>query len=217
MIRIEGVVRAYDGVRAVSGISLEIADSERLAITGPNGSGKSTLIRLIAGLETPDEGSIRFGDRQMSGPGWAMPPSSRGVGVVFQSPALWPHMTVAENIRFGINPSDYSGRERVPALLSRARISPLAARYPHQLSGGEARRVAILRAIAPSPRVLLMDEPLTHLDPEVSSELQDLVREVVEEGQMTLVCVTHDPREAATLAERVIRLRDGRVEGEAGR
>jgi len=217
MIRLEGVARAFDGIRAVSGISLEIADGERLAVSGPNGSGKSTLLRLIAGLETPDAGAIWFGDRQVSGPGWAVPPSLRGVGMVFQSPALWPHMTVTENIRFGIPPSDPGARDRVSALLSRAGISLLAARYPHQLSGGEARRVAILRAIAPSPRILLMDEPLTHLDPEVSSALQDLVREVVDAGQMTLVCVTHDPQEAATLADRVIRLREGRVEGEAGR
>jgi iron(III) transport system ATP-binding protein len=217
MIRLSGVSLAFDGIRAVSGISLEISDGERLAVSGPNGSGKSTLLRLIAGLETPDAGSIWFGDRQVSGPGWAVPPFFRGVGMVFQSAALWPHMTVTENIQFGIHPSDPGARDRVRALLSRAGISLLADRYPHQLSGGEARRVAILRAIAPSPRILLMDEPLTHLDPEVSTALQDLVREMVDEGQMTLVCVTHDPQEAATLADRVIRLRDGSVEGEAGR
>jgi iron(III) transport system ATP-binding protein len=217
MIRLEGVSRAFEGIRAVSGISLEIADRERLVVSGPNGSGKTTLLRLIAGLEVPDAGTIRFGDRQVSGPGWAVPPSLRGVGMVFQSPALWPHMTVAGNIRFGIPPSDPGAGDRVSVLLSRAGIPHLGDRYPHQLSGGEARRVAILRAIAPSPRILLMDEPLTHLDPEVKIALQDLVREVVAAGQMTLVCVTHDPQEAATQADRVIRLQAGRVEGDGVR
>lgn len=212
MIAVADLVRCYGPVKALDGVSFEVPDEGVLAILGPSGSGKTTLLRLVAGLEAPDAGRITAGERVLSAPGRVVEPHRRGMGFVPQASALWPHMTVAQNVLFGLHglPRD-EARRRLEHLLERTGLSPLARRYPHQISGGEARRVALARALAPRPRCLLMDEPLTNLDGELRDALLDLIRDLVGETRASLLYVTHRPEEAAALGGRVLRLRAGRV------
>ncbi len=210
MIELNGVRKIYGGVAAVNGVSLVIPDHARIAITGPSGSGKTTLLRLIAGLEVPDAGKIAIDGKIANDPDLVIQPSDRGVGFVFQTGALWPHMTAAQNILFGLRdiPAAEAG-ERVSTLLARMGIARLAERYPDQISGGEARRVALARALAPRPPVLLFDEPLTNLDDELREDLLLLIAESVRESGASMVFVTHNKSEAAAVADTVLRFRKG--------
>jgi iron(III) transport system ATP-binding protein len=163
----------------------------------------------------PDDGEIWISGRRASAPDWLCPPSQRSIGFVFQSPALWPHMTVAQNILFGLDdlPPDLR-QTRLGELLARAEIPHLAGRYPHEISGGEAQRVSLLRAIGPKPRYLLMDEPLTNLDADLKETLLRLIRECTTAERMSLVYVTHHPDEARAVADRTLRLTRGSLVGE---
>ena len=209
MIKMKGVTKYYQTTKAVDRISLEIPNRTSFVILGPSGSGKTTLLRLIAGLEKPDEGEIYINEMLVSCPDLVIPPYKRGIGFVFQTPALWPHMTVAQNVRFGLpSGSDESVRE----LLTNTRLVDLANRYPSQISGGEAHRVALARALAPKPKYLLFDEPLTNLDPDLKDEMLILIKESVTETGASLVYVTHDAGEAEHISDHLIMIKNGRID-----
>ena len=212
MISVRNVWKAHQGQEILKGVDLQVATGTSVALIGPSGCGKTTLLRIVAGLDRPDRGEVWIDGIPASTPDVHLPPSARSIGMVFQQPALWSHMTVRENIRFGMGRVPGPSRSRiVEDLLARARISPLADRYPHELSGGEARRVSILRAIAPQPRHLLMDEPMTHMDRDLKQEILEFIREFTGDRGITLLYVTHDPGEADFLGIPPARFRDGRV------
>jgi iron(III) transport system ATP-binding protein len=212
MIELNDISKTFDTYPAVDRVSLTIPDHAQVVLLGPSGSGKTTLLRLIAGLEIPDTGTITMDGRLMSSPDTMVPPSERSVGFVFQSGALWPHMTVADNIRFSLGdlpPAEQQQRTRT--LMERMRILPLADRYPDQISGGEARRVALARALAPRPATLLCDEPLTNLDRTLREDLLLLIIESVQEAGSRMLYVTHDEFEAEKIDGTIIRFDKGTV------
>lgn len=212
MIAVRAVSKAYGRVQALSAVSFELSAGEALALLGPSGSGKSTLLRLIAGLGAPDAGRIEIDGQVVSEPGYASAPHSRGASMVFQQPALWPHMTVGQNIGFGLSRwKREAARRRTAELLAQVGLAGMADRHPHQLSGGEAQRVALARALAPRPSLLLLDEPLANLDPALVAGMLDLLGEFHAETGLTLLFVAHDPRVAAALCPRALVLRAGQV------
>jgi iron(III) transport system ATP-binding protein len=212
MIELENISKSFGSHRAVDRVSLIISDHTQIALLGPSGSGKTTLLRLIAGLEIPDSGTITLDGRLVSSPDCMVPPSERSIGFVFQSGALWPHMTVAHNIRFGLGDIPLGEQnQRTRSLMERMGILPLADRYPDQISGGEARRVALARALAPRPATLLFDEPLTNLDRPLRQDLLRLIIESVREAGSRMVYVTHDEYEAETIAGTIIRFDKGAI------
>ncbi len=214
MIELRHVAKHYGNVTALQDASLEIPEHTSLAILGPSGSGKTTLLRLIAGLEMPDKGEIAINGMTVSTANWALAPSRRGIGFVFQTPALWPFMTVAQNISFGLHRLRESERDRrLQELLRRTHLARLADRYPHQLSAGECRRVALARALAPDPNWLLLDEPLTNLDSRLKAEMITFIKENVDRTKHSLIYVTHDEREVSQIAKRVVRIDEGRLKG----
>lgn len=215
MIVLENISKNYGPFRAVDKVSLAIPDQARITLLGPSGSGKTTLLRLIAGLEIPDSGTITMDGRLVSSPHHMVPPSARSIGFVFQSGALWPHMTVEENIRFPLRnlpQAEQSGRSRT--LMERTGILMLANRFPDQISGGEARRVALARALAPRPATLLFDEPLTNLDRPLRQELLVLILDTVREAGSCMVYVTHDEDEAEKIGGMVIRFDKGKIKSD---
>lgn len=197
---------------AVDRLSLEVGNGELLVLLGPSGCGKTTTLRMIAGFERPESGSIRIGTELVaSGRSW-IPPERRGVGIVFQDYALFPHLTVAQNVAFGILRLPRRERsERVGAALAAVDLDDYAARYPHELSGGQQQRVALARALAPRPRLLLLDEPFSNLDPELRVALRYEVRAIVRRSGITTVLVTHDQSEAFALADRVAVMHGGQL------
>ena len=212
-LELRGLAKAYGTVKVLEGLALTVPSGGRAVVLGPSGSGKTTLLRLIAGLDLPDAGEVLLDGAVMSAPGWATPPSVRNVGMVFQTPALWPHMTAAENIRFGLGRLERgAARQRVEALLAALELEGLAERYPHELSGGEARRVALARALAPQPALLLLDEPLTNLNLALKAKVHAVLEAHLAAQQPTLVYVTHDPAEAEALGGQVLTLPGREVE-----
>ena len=203
------VSRRFGDVTAVDAVSLAINAGEVVCLLGPSGCGKTTALRLAAGLETSDAGEIRVDDRLVDGAGAFVPPEQRKVGLVFQDYALFPHLTVIENVMFGVRGTERESTAR--DMLGRVGMSKFAAAYPHTLSGGEQQRVALARALAPRPTVMLMDEPFSGLDfrlrDRVGEESLSLLREL---GTATLM-VTHDSEEAMRLADRVALMRAGRI------
>jgi len=196
----------------VDNVSFVIPDRARVAILGPSGSGKTTLLRLIAGLEIPDAGKIIIDGRMVNDPFLLVPPSERGVGFVFQAPALWPHMTVAGNILFALyDCTPASAQERLSDLLDRMSITHLRNRYPDQISGGEARRVALARALAHRPSILLFDEPLTNLDDDLRVDLLALIAESVKDSGASMLFVTHNAAEATSIADTTLRCKNGQI------
>lgn len=200
---------------ALTNISLEVAERESVVLLGPSGCGKTTLLRIVAGLETPDTGDVTIHGVQVAHVGRTLvPPHQRGLGFVFQDLALWPHMTVDQHLRFVLASLHVPLRERASRMresLQRVRIQQLGARYPHELSGGEQQRVAIARAIVGRPRLLLLDEPLSSLDPELRVILRAELARLWTDLGITLVYVSHDRDDAAALATRVVEMRAGRL------
>ena len=210
-MRAEGLRRVFDGVEAVSDLSLEVYEGEFFALLGPSGCGKTTALRLIAGFERPDAGVLTLWDDVVSGRGGFVPPENRGIGMVFQDYALFPHMSVEQNIAYGLR--DRDGRaERVAEVLELTSLTALAGRGVHELSGGEQQRVALARALAPRPRLLLLDEPFSNLDLTLRSRVRADVREIVRRAGTTAILVTHDQEEALSIADRVGFMWNGRVE-----
>jgi iron(III) transport system ATP-binding protein len=208
----DAVDHAYGDVESVRGVTLAVAAGEVVCLLGASGCGKSTLLRLAAGLETPTAGRVLIDDREVSRPGHVVPPERRGIGLVFQDYVLFPHLTILDNVAYGlasIPRADAVSAARMA--LSRVGLSEFERAYPHMLSGGEQQRVALARAVAPKPGMLLMDEPFSGLD----SRLRDAVREetlaVMRETRATCLVVTHDPEEAMRMADRIVLMRAGRV------
>ena len=211
MILATDLTKSFGGVQALRGVSLELASGGVVSIIGPSGCGKTTFLRLLAGLEEPDAGEIWLDGVIASRPGWVRPPHQRGIGFVFQESALWPHLTVAQNVLFGLGGLERrAARHRAEEVLGQVGLEQFWNRYPHQLSGGEGRRVALARALAPRPRRLLMDEPLSNLDEAARIALLEQIRKSVTREGASLVYVTHDLREAREVGGRCIRMRDGR-------
>ena len=210
MLSLDGVEKRYGEVRALAGLSLDVGAGELLAVLGPSGSGKSTALRVVAGLETPDAGRILVGGRDVT----HVPPAQREVAMVFQSFALFPHLTVGENIGFGLAARRTPAAEREQRVRAAAQVlelEELLGRRPHALSGGERQRVALARALAGRPRVLLMDEPLSNLDAPLRERARTEIRRLHRETGATVVYVTHDQSEALSLGERVAVLDAGRL------
>lgn len=213
-LEIRGVSKTFGRFPALKDVSLQARDKEFLALLGPSGSGKTTLLRVLAGLETSDEGEVRFGGQDFL----ALPVRRRRVGMVFQHYALFRHMTVAQNIAFGLTvrpraerPSRAEIDKRVRELLALVQLEGLEKRYPAQLSGGQRQRVALARALAIEPRMLLLDEPFGALDAQVRRDLRRWLRDLHDRAGVTTVFVTHDQEEALDLADRVAILKDGEL------
>ncbi len=210
-IRLSRVSKRYGSVEAVRDLTLEVFEGELFVLLGPSGCGKTTTLRLVAGLERPDFGEIELFGRVVAGSRW-VPPEARGIGMVFQDYALFPHLRVAENVAFGLRGwSRKQAAERVEEVLSFVGLSGYADRYPHELSGGEQQRVALARALAPRPRVLLLDEPLSNLDAELRKHMRAELRRILKEARITTLFVTHDQQEAFALADRIGILSRGRL------
>lgn len=214
-LQIQNISRRFAGSAALEEVSVDIAPGEFLALLGPSGSGKTTLLRILAGLDYPDAGKVRFNHRDFL----AASARHRRVGLVFQHYALFRHLTVAENVAFGLRvrsrrqrPSRGEIDDRVAALLKRVRLEGFASRYPAQLSGGQCQRVALARALAVEPDVLLLDEPFGALDAQVRVELRRWLRRLHEELGLTTILVTHDQEEALELADHVAVMRGGHIE-----
>lgn len=197
---------------AVDTVSLAVAEGDFSALVGKSGSGKTTLLRMVAGLEMPDAGEISIAGERVFGGGVMVPPEKRGIGFVFQSHALFPHLTVAENISFGLRAVVAKvRRERVAEMLSLAGMGDYGGRYPHELSGGQRQRVALARALAPSPPLVLLDEPFSNLDVSLRSRMRDEVRSMLEQASTTVLFVTHDVDDALAMADRIAVMKDGRL------
>jgi iron(III) transport system ATP-binding protein len=216
---VSNVCKRLGANEVLKGVSFELRRGEVIALLGPSGSGKTTLLRAIAGLDHPDTGRITLGNQTLfdSENGAQVPAERRNLGLVFQSYALWPHRTVFENIAFGLRLRKVPASEvqkRVLAALGHMGLAGMETRLPHQLSGGQQQRVAIARAIAYNPQLLLLDEPLSNLDAKLREEARVWLREIIEQLQISAVCVTHDQIEALAIADRVLLLEKGRIEQE---
>jgi iron(III) transport system ATP-binding protein len=209
-VTLRGLVVRFGDVAALDRVDLEVRRGELLLLLGPSGCGKSTLLRAIAGFVTPDEGTIHFGDEEVT----RVPPHRRNTGMVFQSFALWPHLSVGENVAFGLRERKVDRTEiarRVQESLDAVRMGEHTARRIDQLSGGEQQRVALARALVVRPRCLLLDEPLSNLDASLRHSMRDEIRRVCKEFRLTAVYVTHDQKEALAVADRIAVMKKGRV------
>ena len=216
LVRVHGVTKRYGPRAAIAGVSLDVEPAESVVVLGPSGCGKTTLLRLFAGLEVPDEGEIWLAGRQVATSGRILvPPHERGVGFVFQDLALWPHLTVGENLAFVVGSVGLPKADRpvrIQEVLALVRIAPLVGRYPHQLSGGEQQRAALARSLVARPRLLLLDEPFSNLDPELRATLRGELSALQRSLELTTIYVTHDRQDAAALADRIVTMRDGRIQ-----
>jgi ABC-type sugar transport system ATPase subunit len=214
-LSLSNVTKRFGAHQALAGVSLEVVAGEGVVIVGPSGCGKTTMLRLIAGLEVPDGGEIWMAGRQVSAPHRSIaPPHERGIGFVFQDLALWPHLTAREHLNFVLESAKTSRASRAPRVhevLTLVQIPQLSNRYPHELSGGEQQRVALARALVGEPRVLLLDEPRSSLDPELRAVLRGELSSLRRALRLTMVYVTHDLEDATVLADRLIEMRAGRI------
>jgi len=214
-LELVGLSKRYQDVVSVDRIDLSVAGGEFVCLLGPSGCGKTTTLRMIAGLVNPDDGEIRVDGRVISSPQAVVPPEKRRMSMIFQSYAIWPHMTVQENVAYGLKtkalPADEK-RQRTESLLAATKLEGLAERYPSEISGGQQQRVALARALAPKPDILLLDEPLSNLDANLRGEMRFEIRRLHQEFKYTSVYVTHDQVEAMTMADRIVVMNAGRIE-----
>ncbi len=213
MIEVNSLFFSYQKIPVLSGIDLSLYREKNLILSGVSGAGKTTLIRLIAGLEVPDSGVIKIDEKVMNDGDKIVLPSQRSIGIVFQQPALWPHMSVKAHLDF-VNHNPYDQKVRNLRLLKAVGLEPLADRYPGQLSEGQAHRLGIARALAAQPRYLIMDEPFASLDPETKDEMIQLVRSESAALGAGLLLITHDDREASLIGGERLWMREGKLWGE---
>jgi len=210
-VSLRGITRAFGAVRALDGMSLDIAPGELVALLGPSGCGKTTALRIVAGFEHADSGQVLIDGKDISG----IPAARRDMGMVFQSYSLFPNMTALDNVAFGLRMRKVAGaarKKRAAELLDMVGLAAQARQHPHQLSGGQQQRVALARALATEPRVLLLDEPLSALDAQVRVQLREQIRALQQRLGTTTLFVTHDQEEALSMADRVAVMRSGRLE-----
>lgn len=206
-----GLAKQFGEVQAIEGLDLTVLPGQVVALLGPSGCGKTTTLRLIAGFEQPDLGTITVAGRTVSQPGLSVPPEQRKVGMVFQEGALFPHLTVEQNVGYGL--TRRNGRAgRVDEVLDLVGLSGQRHRMPHELSGGQQQRVALARALAPRPEVLLLDEPFSNLDPRLREQVRQDVMEILRSGNVTAVFVTHDQEEALFVGDSIAVMSEGRIE-----
>lgn len=210
LLKVNQISKSYTNKKILDRISFEVLSGESAVLMGPSGSGKTTLLRLIAGLEVPDSGEIYLENMLVGSPNKSVPPFQRNIGVVFQSPGLWPHMDVMSNILFATKKKDAFGtRDRIELIIDEMEIRSLLKASPVQLSGGEARRVSIARALAAMPKLMLMDEPLTNLDSVLKDKMLEMIKRVTREFETTLIYITHDENEAQYISDKCYRLNKG--------
>ena len=208
MVHLKCVTKRYGGTTAVRDISFAIAPGEYAGLVGPSGCGKTTLLRVIAGLERPDAGEVWLDGELVSSPTLVVPPHQRAIGMVFQSLALWPHLTVEEHLAYVLQPATHRKElsAKIGSLLDLVKLTAKRRDYPGQMSGGEQQRLALIRAIAPSPAVLLLDEPMNSLDRQAKRELALEIRSLRKQLSLTVLHVTHDWRDLRGLADRVLEI-----------
>ncbi|MDP8940596.1 MAG: ABC transporter ATP-binding protein [Actinomycetota bacterium] len=210
MVRLSSVSKSYGPVAAVQDVHLDLEPGKILALLGPSGCGKTTTLRLLAGFEHPDAGEVEIGGKTVAGKRAFVPPEKRKVGMVFQDYALFPHLTVEQNVAYGLQRSG-KRKGRVAEVLGLAHLDGLGGRMPHELSGGQQQRVALARALAPEPAVVLLDEPFSNLDATLRARVRSEMREILRDAGVTAIFVTHDQEEALSIADEVAVMIDGRV------
>ena len=209
-LELRSIARVFDGRRVVDDVSLSLKAGEVTCLLGPSGCGKSTTLRIAAGVDRQDEGAVLIADVGVSDAQNHLPPEARGIGLMFQDFALFPHLTVAQNVGFGV-PRGAESDARVAQLLDKVGLSQYRDMYPHQLSGGEQQRVALARALAPRPSVMLMDEPFSGLDDRLRDTVRDATLDILREEGTAVLLVTHEPEEAMRMADQIVLMRDGRI------
>jgi iron(III) transport system ATP-binding protein len=213
VLELDGVAKRYGTESVIEDLSLTVREGEIVTLLGPSGCGKTTTLRLVSGLERPDAGTVSLRGSPVSGPSTHVPPEERGIGVVFQEFALFPHLTAAENVGFGLDDWAADERERrVSELLDLVGLAEQGDSYPDELSGGQQQRVALARSLAPEPEVLLLDEPFSNLDVDLRVEMREEVRRILKATGVTAVSVTHDQEEAMSISDRVAVINDGQIE-----
>ena len=211
MLKFSGISHAYNGNPSVNDVSFEVMEGEVVTLLGPSGCGKTTLLRLAAGLESPTAGSISLNGQTVSEPQHMVPPEQRGIGYMFQDYALFPHLTVMENVVFGLDDKGSAAIGRGLEVLGEVNMEELADAYPHELSGGQQQRVALARALAPKPSVILLDEPYAGLDSRLRERIRDQMLHVLKASNTAALMVTHDAEEAMFMSDRIMVLRDGGI------
>ena len=214
-LELDNLTKRYSGVVPVDGINLSVDDGEFICLLGPSGCGKTTTLRMIAGFLEPDAGEIRVGGKVVSSVSSVVPPERRNMSMIFQSYAVWPHMTVRQNVGYGLKMQSLPTTERqsrTAVLLESTKLTVEAERYPSELSGGQQQRVALARALAPKPGILLLDEPLSNLDANLRGDMRFEIRRLHDQFRTTSIYVTHDQVEAMTMADRIVIMNAGRIE-----
>jgi iron(III) transport system ATP-binding protein len=214
-LELDNLTKRYPGVTSVDAINLSVEQGEFICLLGPSGCGKTTTLRMIAGFIAPDAGEIRVAGKVISSPRAVVPPERRNMSMIFQSYAVWPHMTVRQNVAYGLKMKSVPApeqRSRTDTLLEATKLAPQAERYPAELSGGQQQRVALARALAPKPDILLLDEPLSNLDANLRGDMRFEIRRLHDEFRNTSIYVTHDQVEAMTMADRIVVMNAGRIE-----
>ena len=210
-LEIKELTRVFDGRAVVDHVSLSVGAGQVTCLLGPSGCGKSTTLRIIAGVEQQDHGSVHMNGALVCGDGYSKPAERRGIGLMFQDFALFPHLNVTQNVQFGLGPRTSDAEARVKDLLGRVGLLDKALAFPHELSGGEQQRVALVRALAPRPAVMLMDEPFSGLDERLKDEVRDSTLAILKEEGAAVLLVTHEPDEAMQMADEIALMRDGRI------
>ena len=214
-VDLRGLTKRFGSLAVVDNVSLRIDHGQLVCLLGPSGCGKTTTLRLIAGFVEPSEGEIAVGGKVVSSPARTLPPEGRNMSMIFQSYALWPHMTVADNVAYGLTLRKVSRADiakKVAAILATTKLADLAGRYPGELSGGQQQRVSLARALAPNPQILLLDEPLSALDARIRVALREEIRALQRRLGVTTIFVTHDQEEALSISDRIVVMNEGAIE-----
>lgn len=210
-LEVQNLIRSFDGLRVVDDVSFQVQPGEVACLLGPSGCGKSTTLRMVAGVDMQDSGRIHVDGKLICDTHFRIPPERRAIGLMFQDFALFPHLPVSENVAFGLKGGHSANRDRVAELLGRVQMTRHLDSYPHELSGGEQQRIALARALAPRPRVLLMDEPFSGLDERLRDGIRDDTLALLKEEGTAVLLVTHEPDEAMRMADQILLMRDGRI------